>query len=335
MNGNQPIKTFEDFRKDTADCWQRLPNKAFFFILLAAWLALFQFLGNSILGYVHTSSLFVWMYRAYNTLGPAADDSHGDFIPFLVVGLFWWKRHELLESRLQPWGPGLVILIFAMGLHILAYTIQEPHFSILALFIGIYGLMGMAWGREWLWKSIFPFFIFAFCVPLGQHAALLTFPLRMLVTWLVEVTAHLFGVDIIRMGTQLFDPSGSFQYDVAPACSGIRSLVANFLLATVYGFFTFRPMWKRLLFMAMAFPFAVLGNLLRLLMVVCAAEMGGQEWGDRVHDNFITSLMPYVPAFIGIIYLGSWLEKCPEKFKDFIALAGRWPGKRKEKPNPV
>jgi exosortase len=313
MNGHQPINTFDDFRRDTAECWKRLPNKDFFFVLLAAWLLMFQFLGNSILGYVHTPSLFQWMIGAYAVnSSDAADDGHGNFIPFLVVGLFWWKRYELLDSNLHLWMPGLLFLILGMVLHIFAYTIQEPHFSIIALFLGIYGIMGMAWGPEWLRKSFFPFFIFAFSVPLGTHGQTLTFPLRMLVTWLVEVVSHFFGIDVIRAGTQLFDPSGTFQYDVAPACSGIRSLVANFLLATVYGFLTFRSTWKRLFLMALAFPFAVLGNLLRLLMVIVAAEMGGQKWGDYVHDNWITSLMPYIPAFIGLFVIGHWLEKYEE-----------------------
>jgi exosortase len=313
MNGNHPIKTFEDFWQDAVECWQRLPNKAFFFVLLAAWLALFQFLGNSILGYVHTTSLFSWMLNNYNSDNPGADDSIGDFIPFLVVGLFWWKRRELLAARLQLWGQGLFILFFAMALHILAYVIQEPHLSIVALFTGVYGIMGMAWGPEWLRKSFFPYFLFVFCIPLGAHAVFITFPLRLLVCQLVELVSHFFGIGVIRAGTELFNPEGTFQYDVAPACSGIRSLVAIFLLSTVYGFFTFRKLWKRLLLMALAFPFAVLGNLLRLLMVVVVAEIGGQQWGDFVHENWITSIVPYVPAFLGVFLIGRWLEDRPEK----------------------
>lgn len=313
MNGNQNIKTFEDFWQDTADCWQRLPNKAFFFILLAAWLALFQFLGNSILGYVHTTSLFSWMLNAYNSNNQATDDGIGNFIPFLVVGIFWWKRHELLALRLRLWGPGLLILFFALVLHVLAYIAQVPHFSIVALFVGVYGIMGMAWGPEWLGKSFFPFFLFVFCIPLGAHATFITFPLRLMVCELVEAVSHFLGIDIIRMGTQLFDPSGTFQYDVAPACSGIRSLVAIFLLATVYGFFKFQASWKRVLLMASAFPLAVLGNLLRLLMVVVVAEFGGQKWGDFVHENWITSLVPYVPAFFGLLLAGHWLEERARK----------------------
>jgi exosortase len=311
MNEAQPIKNIADFCRDTIECWQRLPNKAFFFVLLAAWLALFQFLGNSILGYVHTSSLYSWMYHAYN--GPGSDDKHGDIIPFLVIGLFWWKRHELLNSRLQFWGLGLVLLVLGMVLQILAFVIQVPQVSIVALFVGIFGLMGLAWGAEWLRKSFFPFFLFAFSMPLGAHGTFITFPLRLLVTWLVEIISHVFGIDVIRVGTALIDPSGTFQYDVAPACSGIRSLVAIFLLATVYAFFTFQSGWKRLFIIALAAPFAVLANLLRLLMVIVAAAMGGQKTGDWVHDNWFTSIIPYVLAFIGFMLAGQRLEKSEAK----------------------
>jgi exosortase len=181
-----------------------------------------------------------------------------------------------------------------------------------------------------------PMTLFVFSIPLGAHGQYITFPLRLLVCWLVEVVSHFLGIDIIRMGTELIDPSGSFQYDVAPACSGIRSLMAVFLLATVYGFLTFRSFWKRLLLVVLAFPFAVLGNLSRLLMVVIVAAFGGQKWGDFVHDNSITSLLPYVLTFLGLLLFGHWLEKCPDKFSDFVAagLAAikNFPKKRELKP---
>ena len=66
MNETSNNKTPQNWWQDTVECWQRLPNKVFFFALLAAWLALFQFLGNSILGYVHTPSLFAWLYESYD-----------------------------------------------------------------------------------------------------------------------------------------------------------------------------------------------------------------------------------------------------------------------------
>jgi exosortase len=290
--------------------WEQMPNKGLFLVLLAAWLALFQFLGNSILGYIHTPSLFSWLYEAYNSPNPANDDGHGDFIPFLVVGLLWWKRKELLAQPLDIWWLGLLLFVLAMGLHILGYVLQQPRISVVALFAGIYGLTGLAWGREWLKKSFFPFFLFVFSIPLGDQAKLITFPLRLLVCQLVEAVSHwILGIDVMRIGTQLIDPSGTYQYDVQAACSGMRSFVAIFLLSTAYGFLAFRSPWKRILLMALAFPFAVLGNLLRMLLIIVAAELGGQGAGNYVHESTVISLIPYFPAFVGVFWVGAWMEK--------------------------
>jgi exosortase len=309
MNNISDSQTSTGWLADTADCWRRLPSKGLFFVLLAAWLAVFHFFGNSLLGYTHSPSLFASLYAAYNISGVASDDGHGNFVPFLVVGLFWWKRKELLALPLQIWWGGLLILVAGMVLHILGYALQQPRLSTVALFTGIYGLMGLAWGREWLRKSFFPFFLFVFCIPLGGQAAFITFPLRLLVTWLVEMTAHLLGIDVIRVGTQLFDSSRTYQYEVAAACSGIRSLIAIFLLATIYGFMMFRSPWKRLLLMASAFPLAVLGNLARMLFIIVAAEIGGQKWGNYVHESSLFSLIPYIPAIIGLLVIGRWMDK--------------------------
>ena len=234
----------------------------------------------------------------------------GNLIPFLVIGLFWWKRKELLQLPLRIWPPALMLVGLGLALHILGYVIQEPRVSILALFTGIYGLMGLAWGPAWLRNSFFPFFLFIFSVPVGAVLEPITFPLRILVSnWWSGWRTAVLGIGVLRMGTQLFDPLGTYQYDVAAACSGIRSLVAIFLFATVCGFVMFRSPWKRLFMMALAFPFAILGNLLRMLLIIIAAEIGGQQWGNRVHESAIISLLPYIPVFLGLLLVGWWLEK--------------------------
>ena len=310
MNETPNSESRQNWWQDTVDCWHRLPNKAFFFALLAAWALLFQYWGNSILGYVRTPSIFSWMHGQYNN--PNADDGHGNFIPFLVIGLFWWKRRELLAQPLKLWWPGLLILLAALLLHVAGYAAQQPYLSIAALFAGIYGLMGLAWGTAWLRQSLFPFFLFMFSIPLGQRAEIITFPLRQLVSRLSELVAHwVLGINVIRAGTQLFDPSGSYGFDIEAPCSGMRSLIAVFLLATIYGFFAFRSPWKRLLIMALALPFSVLGNLARMVLIIVAAELGGQSWGNYVHEGGpfgIISLVPYLPAMVGLLLTGRWLE---------------------------
>ena len=45
-------------------------------------------LGNSILGYIHTPSLFAWLYEPTQLAARHNDNSYGKLIPFLVVGHF-------------------------------------------------------------------------------------------------------------------------------------------------------------------------------------------------------------------------------------------------------
>jgi len=270
-------------------------------------------LSDSILGYIHTPSLFQWLFYNYNIGGgdKATDDSYGNIIPFLVVGIFWWKRRDLLALPLKTWWPGIFLFAAAVLLHIAAFLVQQPLVSVVALFAGIYALTGMAWGWAWLRHSAYPFFLFVFSIPLTPHLNFILFPLRMLVCRLVEITSHLIGIGVIRNGTQLLDASGHYGYDVAAACGGMRSLMAIFLLATVYAFGTFRSPWKRIFLMATAVPFAVLGNMARLLCIIVAAELGGQEAGNYVHEGGplgIISLVPYLPAMVGLLLVGRWLE---------------------------
>lgn len=261
------------------------------------------------MGYLHTTSLFAWLYDIYNDPNLAADEGFGNLIPIVVIGLFWWKRKKLLELPLQVWWPALFIVAAGALLHLGGYLLQQSRLSVVALLVGIYGLMGMAWGRAWLKECVFPFWIFIFSMPLSALTLPLTFPLRLLASWLTAVTANLLTIPVVRVGTQLMAPDGSFQYDVAAACSGMRSLIAIFLLATIYGFVAFRSPGKRILLMALAFPLSVLGNFARLMCIIMAAEFGGQSAGSYVHDNTFFSMVPYVPAILGIIFVGRWLER--------------------------
>jgi len=274
--------------------------------LFAAWLALFHFLGNPNFGYVDTPSLLGWMWNAYST--PNSEDGHGMLIPIVVLGLFWWKRKELLAVRWQLWWPGLGLVVFALLLHMAGYIVQQPRVSIVALFTGIYGLMGLVWGREWLLRSFFPFVLLLFCIPVGSLAESVTFPLRMLVTKIsVGVSHHALGIDVIQSGSQIFDPRQKFGYDVATACSGIRSLITLVALTTIYGFVVFQATWKRLLMVAVAFPLAVLGNVVRITGVIISAEAFGQEVGTKVHDG--AGFVTFAVAIVCVMALSHWLKE--------------------------
>ncbi|MBI3878843.1 MAG: exosortase/archaeosortase family protein [Verrucomicrobia bacterium] len=289
MSTESPNKI--SFPEELAGVWAQLPHKGLFFGLLAAWFALFHFLGNSTFGYYDTASLPGWLYRVYTEKN--SEDGHGLLIPVVVLVLLWTKRAELLALPARAWWPALALLAFALVLHLFGYLVQQTRLSVIAFFLGLYSLVGLTWGAAWMRATFFPMVLFAFCLPVGSISEPVTFPMRMLVTKISVGIGHsVLGIDVVRDGSRIFNSAKTFQYDVAPACSGIRSLISLLALTTIYGFVSFGTTWKRLLIVALAVPLAVAGNVLRITGVIIAAQAFGHDAGTFVEQKlgFVTFL---------------------------------------------
>ena len=308
MTEPKQLGVLEEFRQEFWSYWPRIPGKAQLLILLAGWILLFHFLGNSTFGYIRTPSLLVWMWNAYRAND--WDEGHGLVIPLVVLGLMWWKRRQLWGGQLGMWPPALGIVAGALGLHLLGYLVQQPRVSIVAFFLGIYGILGLVWGRHFLRACVFPYVLLVFCVPLGSLAEDVTFPLRMLVTYLSVGIAQFLGFDVLREGSLIFDSQRSYRYDVAPACSGIRSLMSLLALTVIFGVTAFRTAWRRWVMVLAAFPLAVLGNVARITFTILVTELFGQSYGLQVEQRF--GFVTFAVAIGCLLLLERTLREPPE-----------------------
>jgi exosortase len=299
----------EEFKREFPIVWKSIPFKGVFVSLLVGWVLLFEFLGNSTFGYIDTHSLFAWTCYSYLN---SADDEHGFFIPVLVLALLWWKRNEFRNLKTQPWLPGLALVALALFLHIAGYLAQQTRLSVAAFYFGLYALIGLVWGLGALRTTFFPMCLFVFALPLGALAETITFPLRLFATAVTGGIANtILGVSVITRGTMIYDPSGAFQYEVAAACGGLRSLTAVLALCTIFSFMNFNRMRNRVILILAGIPLAILANLSRLLGLIIISEAFGKEVGMKVHDSTWFSLLPYVPAIVGVVLLGHWLREQP------------------------
>ena len=295
------------FLEEAGRFWRTLPEKPLFLGLLAAWLALFHFFGNSTFGLVNTASLFGWWKW---TIARSPGEEHAYLMPLVTLGLLLWKSRELAALPKRTCWPAMGLVVLALLLHVGGYMIQQTRVSVIAFALGLYGLTGLVWGGPWLAATLFPFSLLLFCVPLGADIDRLTQPLRLLATQITGQVSHVvLGIPVVCQGTQLFSSDGRYMYDVAPACSGIRSLTAIVAFGVVFAFISVRTLWRRLLIVASALPLAILGNVTRLTLIVIAAELFGQKGGDYVHASGLFSLAPYVPAILGMLLLGYWLDE--------------------------
>jgi exosortase len=290
--------------------------------LLAVWVALFHWLGNSTLGYTNTKSLFGWWYwtmtvQATNPQGEVefsrvlnGDEFHAWIIPLVVLGLIWVRRSAILALPKRVCWPALALVLVALAFHFLGYLVQQTRISVLAFFLGIYGLTGLFWGAGWLRSVTFPFLLFIFCVPLGAAAEPLTVPLRLVATRCTSLFCDgVLGIGVIQEGNRLFDPAHTYSYEVAMVCSGIKSLTTILAFGVIYAYLGFQSWWRRCLIVATAIPMAVAANVCRLSLIIIAAETFSPEAGNYVHDSGFLSLVPYIPAFGGMLLLGWWLRE--------------------------
>ncbi len=271
------------FWSEFQEYWARVPEKGLFLALVAGWCALFQLVGTSSFNFTKTPSLFAWMYNAWNE--PVMDCGHGILIPFVVAILLWVKRRELAASIATIWWPGLALVGLALLIHVLGFLAQQPRVSMMALFLGLYGLIGLVWGWRTMWVSSFPMVLFFFCLPLGLAAQVVTLPLRLVSVTLTRMVCHgLLDINVVQSGTKLLDPAGKYEFDVVAACSGMRGLVASLLVASVFAMLSLRSVWRQALMLLSTIPLAICGNLLRLTVVVLVGQAYGQSAAMWVHE---------------------------------------------------
>jgi exosortase len=244
----------------------------------------FQFLGNSTRGYIGSASLFYWW--GFQWINPGSETQHG----LLILGISGWlvaRNLRLLRARPEAGRDVVPAAVAAMvgGLvfHMLGFVAEQARVSILGLLLFTWGAVAFAGGPKWARAAAFPIAFMVFAVPLNALDSA-GFWLRMWVVGASARIAHGFGIGVLVNGTQLLSPDGRYNYDVAAACSGVRSLVALAALSLLIGYLRFRSRWLWAMMLAASLPLIFAGNVARIVSIVVSAQIGGQSWGDRAHE---------------------------------------------------
>lgn len=310
VSGSPRPSLLTGFLDEAIDVWRRLPGKFLFAVLLGTWIALFHVYGNATMGYARTASVFEWAKSVYMWRD---DDKFGMYMPLVFVFFLWFKRKELGEISPKIWWPAAVYFAAAVVLHFAAFRVQQARVSMAAFIFGVHALIGLIWGREAARRTIFPVCLLFFCIPFGAIADPITFQLRMLVTKISVGIGHdLLGIQNFRDGSQILGPNGRILYDVAPACSGLRSLVAMSALAVIYAFLNFETNWRRLVIILCALPLALAGNIVRITTVIIVGDAFGQQVGTMIEQKFgFVTFLFAIGALMGIGWLIREKESVP------------------------
>ncbi len=302
-----------DTTKQLGRLWSSLPHRAVFLGLFAVWIALFHWLGNSTLGYVNTPSIFGWLNALYHRDSASeSGDELCPLIPFIVLGLFYLRREELTLVPKKPWPTALGLIVLGLAAHALGFVIQQTRISIAGFLVGGFGLMGVFWGWQWLRAVLFPWFFLVAAVPVSSYLDSATYGLRLLSSQIsVGICRVVLGLNLIRQETLVsLPPSGKnhgFHFEVAAACSGMRSLTAVLLISVLFAYLNYRSWWRRTLIILTAIPLALGGNVLRLCTVFVVGDALGENAGRLIETKmgFIT----WVAALLGLFQIGRFLRE--------------------------
>jgi EpsI family protein len=187
-------------------------------------------------------------------------------------------------------------------------------FAIVAMIpLLVWAFLGTAIARA----LAFPLAFLFFAVPFGE------FLVPTLIDWTADFTIaaiKLTGIPVYREGTHFQIPSG--RWSVVEACSGIRYLIASFMVGCLYAYLTYRSLRRRLLFVGFSILVPILANWLRAYMIVMIGHLSGNKLAVGV-DHLIYGWL-FFGLVIGIMFwVGArWREDLDDKPAPAPAAAG-------------
>ena len=280
-------------------------------VVIGLMFMMFHMLGNTVEN-VHSRSVFQWMFaRWHDTISFGADYSHGYFIPFVSLGVLWYKRKEIFSVEKAVDWRGLVVVIGALMLHWLGAKMQQTRFSLISLVLLIWGVPFYLFGWQMAKKLIFPCSYLAFCIPLN-FLDVIAFPLRLFSTGTAVAMLNGIGIHAVQsgggVGTAIFIPSMPAEgMDVADPCSGLRSLLAMTALTAVYAYFTQRTFVRKWLLFLASIPLAVIGNIARIVTIAVVAEALGPKPALGLYHDFSGYIL-FTAAITAMVIIGRVLN---------------------------
>jgi exosortase A len=200
--------------------------------------------------------------------------AHGFLVAPVSLFLVWRSRATLAALTPRPEFRALVALIpLGAGWFVgrAASTQLVEHFCFVAM------IPVLAWahfGARVTRRLAFPLAFLFFAVPFGD---IFTPRLMDVTAGFAERALRLTGVAVHREG--LYLTTTHSRWHVIESCSGLRFTVAGLVLATLFGYLTYRSYWKRALFVALSVAASVLANGLRAYVLILVGHLSDMRAG--------------------------------------------------------
>lgn len=300
-----PSPTPMDAAAPGLPAWRRVdPLQGILFLAIAAavWV-LFDARGSDSNTAVDSRSIFRWLTTQWKH-----ENFKNNWVMLLVSAYAAYRQRDTLaRARKAPSPFGMGVVLASLALHVIGYRTQQPRISLMSL-VGVgwgacYALWGWTVAKTLLFPAGYALLCFSSSLLMG-----VTMPLRLMASQLAEVLLHGIGIEAVRKGTVIFsNAGGGFQFDVADACSGLRSLIVMTALAAPYAHFTLKGLWRQWALFLLAVPLAMLANTLRIFTLAIVAEGVGMKLAMSIYHDF-SGYLVFILAIALLMATASLLE---------------------------
>jgi exosortase len=197
--------------------------------------------------------------------------SHIALIPLVSIYLIYIKRKEIFTEVNYLFAVGIPVVLLGIALFLSGLLWGAPldnnnyaSLLVFSIFIFINGAFILLYGMQSYRNALFPLLFLIFTVPIPT--ALMDRIIYFLQVGSTEFTNLLFmasGVPFVRDGFVFHLPNVSVE--VAKQCSGIRSGMAIFIVATLAGYLFLKTYWKMIFLVICAVLIAMFKNGIRII----------------------------------------------------------------------
>ena len=223
-----------------------------------------------------------WALAAWNG---GENQSHSSMVPLISIFLVWYHREAIRQAAKVGSNRGLLYFLIGIGLFVLSARCLQPRMALCSIPFIAYGAVYYLWGRRVANLVLFPCGFLIFMVPFGAVEQA-TFRLQFVITGLVGFLTNLVGIKINAIGTTLTAADGSFNFEIAEGCSGIRSLTAMAMLTAIYAHLTQDRTWKMAVVLCGSAVFAIIGNAGRIFTVVLVARFYDPNFAAGIYHDY-------------------------------------------------
>lgn len=243
-----------------------LPGYALFALAIAGALLLF-------------ASAIGQLYSIWNA---QPEYSYGILIPVLSVFLIWRNREQLRGLPFTGSWYGLALIVAGLALRLIGALSTMPAMVHYAMLLVLYGLVLALTGPAVFRRLLMPLFILVFMVPLPPFLSeQLSAQLQLLSSQLGVLVIRAAGISVFLEGNVI--DLGSYQLEVAEACSGLRYLFPLMTLAFMIAYAFGGPLWKRAVVFLCSVPITVLMNSVRIGIIGITVD----HWGTRMAEGVL------------------------------------------------